>query len=94
MRNKLKATGNSTEKFLVQCLSNLLQVPKIGLQDHLFTLGLDSVLAAMFINRIRDEFNVELPISKVFETPTIHALALAIQNLQDASGNSRPEDER
>jgi hypothetical protein len=43
-----------------------------------------SVLIAMLINRIRDESNVDLPIFNVFETPTIDALALAVQDLQRA----------
>lgn len=61
MLNMEEGPANSTENFLMQCLSNLLQVEKIGLQDNLFNFGLDSVLIAMVINRIQDEFNVDLP---------------------------------
>jgi aryl carrier-like protein len=93
MLNRNEKDQNSTEIFLVQCLSNLLQVEEIGLQDNLFNLGLDSVLVAMLINRIRDEFNVELSILTVFQTPTIDALALAVQDLQGVREDRGPEDE-
>lgn len=93
MLNRNEKDQNSTENFLVQCLSNLLQVEEIGLQDNLFNLGLDSVLVAMLINRIRDEFNVELSILTVFQTPTIDALALAVQDLQGVREDRGPEDE-
>jgi acyl carrier protein len=93
MLNRNEKDKNSTENFLVQCLSNLLQVEEIGLQGNLFNLGLDSVLVAMLINRIRDEFNVELSILTVFQTPTIDALALAVQDLQGVREDRGPEDE-
>jgi acyl carrier protein len=93
MLNMDKGMLNPTENFLVQCLSNLLQVKQIGLQDNLFNLGLDSVLVAMLINRIQDKFNVELSILTVFQTPTIDALALAVQDLQRAREDRGPENE-
>lgn len=75
---------NRTEKILAQYLATLLEVETIGLEDNLFTLGIDSVLIAIFINRVRDEFNVEIPIHAVFQTPTIEALSRTIQTLQHA----------
>jgi len=93
MLNMDEGMLNPTENFLVQFLSNLLQVKEIELQDNLFNLGLDSVLVARLINRIRDEFNVELSILTVFQTPTIDALALAVQDLQRAGKDCGPNDE-
>lgn len=89
--NRNEKVQKTIQIFLAQSLSNLLQVEEIGPQDNLFNLGLDSVLAAMLINRILAEFDVELSILTVFQTPTIDALALAVQNLQPKIEHSTHE---
>lgn len=73
------------ENTLSECLCHLLESEAIAKSDNIFEHGVDSVIAAMFINRIREKFQVELPLVTVFRTPTIEALAHAVQDLQQAN---------
>ena len=63
-----------TEELLAQVWSKLLKYEGISRQDNFFNLGGHSLLATQLIARIRDQFKVELPVSKVFEYPILQEL--------------------
>ncbi|MES1245198.1 MAG: amino acid adenylation domain-containing protein, partial [Acidobacteriota bacterium] len=67
-----------TEEMVAAVWSNLLGVDRIGAQDEFFELGGHSLLATRLISRFRDVFGVDLPLSLVFERPTLEALAAAV----------------
>ncbi|HEX3131505.1 MAG TPA: non-ribosomal peptide synthase/polyketide synthase, partial [Thermoanaerobaculia bacterium] len=67
-----------TEEMVAAVWSNLLGVERIGAQDEFFELGGHSLLATRLISRFRDVFGVDLPLSLVFERPTLEALAAAV----------------
>jgi len=69
---------NPTEALLAGIWSHLLDVDQIGMHDVFFELGGHSLLATQVISRIRDTFDVELPLRSIFETPTIAGLAARI----------------
>lgn len=69
------------EELLAEVWSELLERPKVGVHDNFFDLGGHSLLATQLISRIRDLFQVEIPLRTLFETPTIAALAVAIDEL-------------
>jgi acyl carrier protein len=62
--------------------SQVLQLEKIGIYDNFFSIGGHSLLAAQVLNRVQQAFNVELPLSIFFETPTVAALAAQIGRIQ------------
>ncbi|WP_427161138.1 amino acid adenylation domain-containing protein [Aliinostoc sp. HNIBRCY26] len=64
-----------TEKYLAQIWARLLKYEAIARQDNFFNLGGHSLLATQLCYRIRDTFNIELPLRQVFETPTLIDLA-------------------
>ena len=53
----------------------LLHVEKVGWHDNFFDLGGNSLLVVQVQARLRNVLGIELPIVKLFQHPTIHALA-------------------
>ncbi len=85
------------EETLVDIWGKLLGIEKIGIHDNFFTLGGHSLLATQVISWIRKLFQVEIPLSQLFESPTIAELAPAL--VQNPTGTQRrlqevqPDDE-
>jgi acyl carrier protein len=69
------------EQFLVAVWSELLRQPKVGPQDDFFELGGYSLLAMDLISKIYQQFQVELPVQKIYEFPTISSLAKEIKKV-------------
>ena len=57
----------------------VLHVEDIGIDDDFFELGGHSLLATQVMSRLRDRFQLELPLSRLFEFPTIDDLARYIE---------------
>ena len=64
-----------TEKALADILAELLGVPQIGIDDNFFELGGHSLMAAQLITRLRNVFQMDLPLRIIFDTPTVAGLA-------------------
>nr|VFJ75374.1 MAG: amino acid adenylation domain-containing protein [Candidatus Kentron sp. FW] len=69
-----------TEELLAGLWAAVLKRETIGRFDNFFDLGGHSLLATQLISRIRDSFDMELPVRMVFEHPELSALADAIQS--------------
>jgi NAD(P)-dependent dehydrogenase (short-subunit alcohol dehydrogenase family)/acyl carrier protein len=69
------APRNEQEQEIAEILQVLLGIQRIGIHDDYFELGGDSLLATQIIYRIRERFNVEVPLDKFFEDVTVAALA-------------------
>jgi len=70
-----------TEKALAAIWRELLVVEEIGINDDFFDLGGQSLVAIKALSRIRDTFEVDLPLRNLFERPTIAGLAEVIEQL-------------
>jgi acyl-coenzyme A synthetase/AMP-(fatty) acid ligase/acyl carrier protein len=73
------APNTAIEKELVHIWSQVFGLAKIGIHDNFFHLGGHSLLATQVISRARDAFQVELPVRRLFESPTIEGLARYIE---------------
>ena len=74
------------EKGLAELWRDLLGVARAGLNDNFFRLGGHSLLLVRLGARIRDRFQVELPIRALMETPVLKAQA---RELADAAARGK-----
>ncbi|HEY0604223.1 MAG TPA: amino acid adenylation domain-containing protein, partial [Herpetosiphonaceae bacterium] len=70
---------DSLELQLVHIWEELLDVRPIGVTDNFFNLGGHSLLSVRLRERIRERFGYELPLTLVFQGPTIEQLAQALR---------------
>jgi SAM-dependent methyltransferase/acyl carrier protein len=86
LQGEYVAPRSSVEEFLAGSWSEVLGIKQIGIHDNLFTeLGGHSLLATQLVSRIREQFKIDLPLRRLFEKPTIAALAEVIQQAKGGS---------
>jgi amino acid adenylation domain-containing protein/non-ribosomal peptide synthase protein (TIGR01720 family) len=73
------APRTDLELRLARIWTTLLGVPEIGVRDGFFELGGHSLLVLQLVQAIRAEFGRDLPLTAIFEAPTIEALAASIR---------------
>ncbi|MGE6764044.1 non-ribosomal peptide synthase/polyketide synthase, partial [Corallococcus interemptor] len=73
--NTYEAPRTEAEAKLASIWAEVLRLPQVGVKDSFFELGGHSLLATQVVSRVRAEFNVELPLRALFESPTVEALA-------------------
>ncbi|MFN6461416.1 MAG: non-ribosomal peptide synthetase [Nostoc sp. DedVER02] len=79
---------NFTELSLVKLWENILNTNPIGVTDSFFDLGGHSFLAIRLMAQIHDRFEHNLPLSILFENPTIEQLATIVSQPSRQSSNS------
>src|SRR3990172_3746196 len=72
------APSSPIEELLAGMWAKVLGVERVGINDNFFELGGHSLLATQLISRVRETFQVELPLRSLFEAPTLDDLAVAI----------------
>ncbi|RBL91143.1 non-ribosomal peptide synthetase [Chitinophaga flava] len=75
-----EAPVTDTEKQLAALWMQLLNVPRVGLNDHFFELGGHSLKAVQLVALIHKHFNVSISIRQVFTTPALRGLAASIND--------------
>ena len=76
------------EEILVGVWTQLLPVTEIGIHDNFFELGGHSLMATQLLSRLRELFQVELPLRDLFATPTIAELAQNISTARQTQASS------
>ncbi|HTI15983.1 MAG TPA: non-ribosomal peptide synthase/polyketide synthase [Dictyobacter sp.] len=76
------APSTSTQEILAQIWIDLLHLPQVGIHDNFFALGGHSLLATQLMTQVSTNFQVEIPIRRLFEMQTIAEMAQVIDELQ------------
>ncbi|HSG40711.1 MAG TPA: HAD-IIIC family phosphatase, partial [Thermoanaerobaculia bacterium] len=67
------------EELLAEIWADLLGTDRVGVHDSFFRLGGHSLLGTVLLSRVRDAFDVEVPLFTLFESPTLGGLAGKIE---------------
>jgi len=78
--------STETEKNIATVMADVLQFDKVGLDDNFFELGGNSLLAQKAIVELRIRFKYALPITKLYQFPTIAGMAAYIEGEKLAPG--------
>jgi amino acid adenylation domain-containing protein len=77
-----EAPRNSVEESVAAIWSELLDVEQVGVNDNFFELGGHSLLATQVLSRVREKLGVSIVVRRMFETPTVAAMAQLVARAQ------------
>jgi len=78
------APRNDTEASLAAIWQDILEVEQVGIHDDFFALGGHSLIAIRLASRILEQMQVDIPLDKLFEAPTVAALADSVNESRDS----------
>jgi acyl carrier protein len=73
------APRTPVEGVLAGIRAEVLGLEQVGAYDNFFEIGGHSLTATQVISRVRRAFDIELPLRRLFETPTVAGLAVSIE---------------
>ncbi|HEX5707133.1 MAG TPA: amino acid adenylation domain-containing protein, partial [Pyrinomonadaceae bacterium] len=73
------APRTPVEEVLAGICRRLLGVARVGLNDNFFELGGHSLLATQLVSRVREAFEVELPLRRFYANPTLNGIAETVE---------------
>jgi acyl carrier protein len=79
LRVNYVAPRSRTEEYIAGIWKELLGVAQVGIYDNFLDLGGDSLLATRLVSRMRDTFQLDLPVRLFFERSTVAELAEAVE---------------
>jgi acyl transferase domain-containing protein len=78
-RGTFCAPGDDVETGIAQIWQRVLGVDRVGIYDNFFALGGHSMMGAQLLALMRSAFHVEIPLSSLFEVPTVAGMAERIR---------------
>jgi amino acid adenylation domain-containing protein len=83
------APRTALEQVLAGIFSEVLSRERVDINDSFFDLGGHSLLATQVLSRVREAFQLNLPLRKLFKAPSVAGLAASI--LEDEAKRERVE---
>ena len=71
----------NTEKYMKQLWQEVLKLDTLNIQDNFYTIGGDSIKAAILLYRINNDLEINLTISDILEYDSISAISAIIDKL-------------
>ncbi|HVS00258.1 MAG TPA: amino acid adenylation domain-containing protein, partial [Thermoanaerobaculia bacterium] len=84
------APSDPVEELLAGIWTEVLGVERVGIHQDFFALGGHSLLATRVMSRLRDTFGTEVPVRRLFETPTVAGLAEAVRLARQSGAVEAP----
>jgi len=72
------AASSETEQVVMNVWQDVLGIDQLGAHDNFFELGGNSLIGLKVISRLKKELNLDIPVTALFEGPTVSALAKVI----------------
>ncbi|HRY52968.1 MAG TPA: condensation domain-containing protein, partial [Candidatus Portnoybacteria bacterium] len=76
---QFKSPGTELELMLSKIWREVLGIKDIGINDNFFEIGGNSLHLVQVANQIKQALNINMPVAKLFEHPTINLLAKIIE---------------
>jgi hypothetical protein len=89
MQTSYVAPTTELELQVVAVWQKLLGIGEIGIHDSFFELGGNSLLGTQLASQLRSIFQVELPLRRLFEDPTVACVARIIEEERGHGGGAR-----
>jgi len=83
------APRTPVEQAISEIMASVLELQQVGIYDNFFELGGHSLLATQVISRLRQTFNLEFPLRRLLESPTVEGLARTLGNLLENQSQDR-----
>ncbi|MFO7526384.1 MAG: amino acid adenylation domain-containing protein [Ignavibacteriaceae bacterium] len=81
----VKKSYRQIEEKVLEIWERLLNIKGIEVDEGFFEVGGHSILAISLINKLNEQFDVDLPLSLIFDAPTISKLSDEIINVKKSS---------
>jgi len=75
------APGTQAEQQLADIFAEILGIEKLGIRDNFFDLGGHSLQVTQAISRIGRAFQVQIPLARFYQMPTVEGLALEVVDI-------------
>ncbi|KQS63659.1 hypothetical protein ASG41_18655 [Modestobacter sp. Leaf380] len=89
-REPVGEPGSALEQRLAELWAQVLGVDVVGVHEDFFDLGGHSLLAAQLADLVGRSTVSRVPVSAVFEHPTVHRLAVLLEGRADGTDGDRP----
>jgi acyl carrier protein len=87
------APSNAMETDVVEVVQSLLGLDRVGVQDNLFELGFDSLMAHRMVARLKEDKQLDLSVRVVLESPKVAEIAKYLRAAQWAATAGRAKSQ-
>jgi phthiocerol/phenolphthiocerol synthesis type-I polyketide synthase E len=93
LNTEYEAPSTELEESIAELWQDLMGIEKLGVNDDFFRVGGHSLLATQLVAELRDTFEIDLPLQRLFQAPTVAQLAAVVEELLVARIETLSDDE-